>query len=67
MLIRLGATYPVRILAQAGRIQVFLAGSPIIDVTDTRYSTGYLGLNVFGGRAVFQDATLTVPTLSSGV
>lgn len=57
-LIRHGATYPVRIVATGGRIQVYLAGGLIIDVTDTRYGSGRVGLNVFGGRAAFQDAAL---------
>ncbi|HEY5833748.1 GH32 C-terminal domain-containing protein [Streptomyces sp.] len=58
ILIRHGATYPVRAVTTGSRIQVFLAGDLIIDVTDTRYGAGRVGLNVFGGRAAFQDAAL---------
>ncbi|WP_258053774.1 GH32 C-terminal domain-containing protein [Streptomyces sp. Ru72] len=54
-LVRRGTTYPVRILAQGDRIQVFLNGEQIIDVTDTTYTNGHVGLNVFGGRAAYQD------------
>ncbi|BBJ39465.1 hypothetical protein SSPO_021830 [Streptomyces antimycoticus] len=54
-LVRRGTTYPVRILAEGDRIQVFLNGERIIDVTDTTYSDGHIGLNVFGGRAAYQD------------
>ncbi|MGW5666291.1 GH32 C-terminal domain-containing protein [Streptomyces sp. NPDC003758] len=54
-LVRRGTTYPVRILAQGDRIQVFLNGEQIINVTDTTYTNGHIGLNVFGGRAAYQD------------
>ncbi|MYS91191.1 MULTISPECIES: GH32 C-terminal domain-containing protein [Streptomyces] len=54
-LVRRRTTYPVRILAEGDRIQVFLNGTRIIDVTDTTYSDGHIGLNVFGGRAAYQD------------
>lgn len=54
-LVRRGTTYSVRILAEGDRIQVFLNGTRIIDVTDTTYTSGHIGLNVFGGRAAYQD------------
>jgi levanbiose-producing levanase len=54
-LLRRGTTYPVRILTERDRIQVFLNGERIIDVTDTTYTSGHIGLNVFGGRAAYQD------------
>ncbi|MER6714580.1 GH32 C-terminal domain-containing protein [Streptomyces sp. NPDC000877] len=54
-LVRRGTTYPIRILAQGNRIQVSLNGKQIIDVTDTTYAEGHIGLNVFGGRAAYQD------------
>lgn len=54
-LLRRGTTYPVRVSAEGDRIQVFLNGKRIIDVTDTRYTSGRIGLNVFGGRATYQD------------
>ncbi|TJZ99047.1 GH32 C-terminal domain-containing protein [Actinacidiphila oryziradicis] len=54
-LVRRGTTYPVRILTEGDRIQVFLNSKRIIDVTDTTYTNGHIGLNVFGGRAAYQD------------
>ncbi|WP_338785564.1 hypothetical protein [Streptomyces sp. DG1A-41] len=42
-------------LTEGDRIQVFLNGERIIDVTDTTYTSGHIGLNVFGGRAAYQD------------
>ncbi|MFI9545118.1 GH32 C-terminal domain-containing protein [Streptomyces sp. NPDC052016] len=54
-LVRRGTTYPVRVLTEGNRIQVFLNGTRIIDVTDTTYASGHIGLNVFGGRAAYQD------------
>ncbi len=54
-LVRRGTTYPVRILTEGDRIQVFLNGTQIIDVTDRTYADGHIALNVFGGRAAYQD------------
>jgi levanbiose-producing levanase len=54
-LVRRGTTYPVRILTEGDRIQVFLNGTRIMDVTDTTYADGHIALNVFGGRAAYQD------------
>ncbi|MFC5787794.1 MULTISPECIES: hypothetical protein [Streptomyces] len=54
-LVRRGTTYPVRILTEGDRILVFLNGERIIDVTDTTYTNGHIGLNIFGGRAAYQD------------
>jgi len=64
LLLRVGATYPVRVLAQGSRIRVWLAdgADPIIDVTDTTYTSGVLGFDVFGGLAAYQDAYATQPT-----
>ncbi|MGI5198308.1 GH32 C-terminal domain-containing protein [Streptomyces sp. CA-288835] len=54
-LVRRGTTYAVRVLADGDRIRVFLNGTRIIDVTDATYTSGHIGLNVFGGRAAYQD------------
>ena len=64
LLLRVGATYPVRVLAQGSRIRVWLAdgADPIIDVTDTTYTSGVLGFDVFGGLAAYQDAYGTQPS-----
>lgn len=51
-LVRRGTTYPVRVLTEGDRIQVFLNGTRIIDVTDTTYTSGHVGLNVFGEGGV---------------
>lgn len=64
LLLRVGATYPIRVLAHSGRIRVWLAdgADPIIDVTDSTYSSGVLGFDVFGGQAAYQDAYATRPS-----
>jgi levanbiose-producing levanase len=54
-LVRRGTTYAVRVLADGDRIRVFLDGTRIIDETDATYTSGHIGLNVFGGRAAYQD------------
>ncbi|MGI5198349.1 GH32 C-terminal domain-containing protein [Streptomyces sp. CA-288835] len=54
-LVRRGTTYAVRVLSDGDRIRVFLDGTRIIDVTDATYTSGHIGLNVFGGRAAYQD------------
>ncbi|NYI03772.1 GH32 C-terminal domain-containing protein [Allostreptomyces psammosilenae] len=55
VLVRTGTSYPVRVLAEGTRIQVFLCGERIIDVVDATFAGGRVGLNVFGGRAAYQD------------
>ncbi|GHJ91588.1 hypothetical protein SNE510_11070 [Streptomyces sp. NE5-10] len=57
LLVRHGVTYHLRVVHRGTRIQVFLDGSGIIDRTDPdgTYASGHVGLNVFGGRAGFQD------------
>jgi levanase len=57
-LVRRGTTYPVRILVQGDHIQIWVNGARIIDVTNTTYQDGHVGLNVFGGRAAYQDTYL---------
>lgn len=56
-LLRHGATYHLRIVHQGARVQVFLDGNRIIDRTDpaAAHTDGHVGLNVFGGRAGYQD------------
>ncbi|MGW6393855.1 hypothetical protein ACWFR1_25900 [Streptomyces sp. NPDC055103] len=54
----LAGAYHLRIVHQGTRVQVFLDGNRIIDRTDQaagRPSDGHVGLNVFGGRAGYQD------------
>ncbi|WP_123041811.1 GH32 C-terminal domain-containing protein [Cohnella candidum] len=56
-LVQPGKTYHAKIVANGTNIKVYFDGSstPVIDVNDTRYGTGYFGLNVFGGRAYYQN------------
>ncbi|MFB7513388.1 GH32 C-terminal domain-containing protein [Streptomyces sp. NPDC056144] len=56
-LLRHGTTYHLRVVHQGTRVQVFLDGNRIIDHTDqtAAYAAGHVGLNVFGGRAGYQD------------
>lgn len=49
----------LRILARGGRIEAFIDGLQVLDATDTRYARGRIGLNVFGGRAAYQDTYVT--------
>ncbi|MET9660717.1 GH32 C-terminal domain-containing protein [Streptomyces sp. NPDC006510] len=59
LLIRAGVSLPLRIRARGGRIEAFVDGRPVIDVTDTHHARGRIGLNVFGGRAAYQDTFVT--------
>lgn len=59
LLIRAGVSIPLRIRARGGRIEAFVDGLPVIDVTDTHHTRGRIGLNVFGGRAAYQDTFVT--------
>ncbi len=55
-----GRTYHLRVVAGGSRIQVYLdhATTPVIDATDSTYSSGYLGVNVFNGSAAVQNLTM---------
>ncbi|MFH7340772.1 GH32 C-terminal domain-containing protein [Streptomyces sp. KHY 26] len=55
VMVRRGTTYAIRVLAEGQRIRVYLDGEQIADVTDSTYTEGHIGLNVFGGRAAYQD------------
>ncbi|WP_326599855.1 glycoside hydrolase family 32 protein [Streptomyces sp. NBC_01803] len=61
-LVRHDTTYAVRVLAEGSRVRVFLDGEQVIDATDGTYPAGHVGLNVFGGRAAYQDAYATEPS-----
>ncbi|MET7307889.1 hypothetical protein ACWD7C_14280 [Streptomyces sp. NPDC005134] len=54
LLIRTGVPLPLRLWVRGGRIETFMDGRPVIDVTDTRYARGRIGLNVFAGRSAYQ-------------
>jgi hypothetical protein len=47
-------TYHLKVEVREDHIQVYLDGTLMIDVEDSTYSDGYLGLNVFEGKGVFQ-------------
>lgn len=61
--IQTGRSYHLKVVATGARIQVFLdhSSSPVIDATDTAYSSGYLGANVFAGSATVQNLLLGGP------
>ena len=52
-------SYRVDASIVGNRITVSLDGSPLIDVTDSRLTSGRVGLNSFGGRAAYQDVVVT--------
>ena len=57
-----GQTYHLTVVATGPRIRVYLNGaaSPVIDVTDSTYTTGLLGLNTFQGQATLRNATASM-------
>jgi levanbiose-producing levanase len=57
MTIDTGKTYHLEVYAKNSSLKVFVNGydTPAISVTDTRYSSGRLGLNAFNGTAYFQN------------
>ncbi|MBO2447891.1 glycoside hydrolase family 32 protein [Actinomadura barringtoniae] len=61
-------TYRLKVNATGPRIQVFLgtSGTPVIDVTDTTYAGGLLGLNVFNGEATLRNANAGLATDITG-
>lgn len=61
--VKAGQTYHAKIVANGTNIKVYFDGSsePVMDVNDISYSSGYFGLNVFGGRAYYQNVYADVP------
>ena len=55
-----GRAYHLTVIASGARIRVYLdnGASPVIDATDTTYSSGLLGANVFSGSGVVQNLML---------
>ncbi|SEG64954.1 fructan beta-fructosidase [Actinacidiphila yanglinensis] len=51
-------SYHLKVVTSGPRIQVFLGDgtAPVIDVTDTTYGSGLLGLNVYDGAMTAQNA-----------
>ncbi|ALA40936.1 GH32 C-terminal domain-containing protein [Paenibacillus jamilae] len=70
-----GAIYHLKVSVEGSHLKVFWdeGYKPIIDVVDTTYTSGYLGLNVWNGSALFQniqvsdmDTNLSGPLLIRG-
>ncbi|MEU7869216.1 glycoside hydrolase family 32 protein [Dactylosporangium sp. NPDC049140] len=55
-----GRYYHLKVVAAGSRIRVYLdhGANPVIDATDTAYTSGRLGLNVFHGTAILANPTL---------
>lgn len=69
------AIYHLKVSVEGSHLKVFWdeGYKPIIDVVDTTYTSGYLGLNVWNGSALFQniqvsdmDTNLSGPLLICG-
>lgn len=58
-----GRTYHLKVTAVGSRFRVYLdrATQPVIDATDTAFSSGRLGVNVFDGAATFDNLQLNAP------
>lgn len=58
-----GRTYHLRLVATGPRLTVYLdhGATPVIDAQDATYPGGLVGVNVFDGAAVLQNANLGAP------
>lgn len=54
-----GVSYAVDAAVDGNRITVSVDGTQLIDVTDSALASGRVGLNVFDGRAAYQDVVVT--------
>ncbi|OFI37021.1 levanase [Arthrobacter sp. SW1] len=54
-----GVSYQLDAAIQGNRITVSVDGSQLIDITDAQFSSGKVGVNVFDGRAAYQDLVVT--------
>ncbi|MDU5947544.1 MAG: family 16 glycoside hydrolase, partial [Paenibacillus macerans] len=56
-----GEIYHLKVKAEGTRLQVFWGDryKPLIDVHDGAYASGYLGLNVWDGSALFQNVKVS--------
>lgn len=50
-----GRTYHLKVVASGASITVYLDGAMVIAATDTAYTSGRFGANVFAGTAEFQN------------
>jgi fructan beta-fructosidase len=62
-----GRTYHLKVVATGSRFQVYLDRSPVIDATDTAYPSGLLGVNVFSGKATFDNLQLNAPGFATNL
>ncbi|GAA3285336.1 glycoside hydrolase family 32 protein [Dactylosporangium vinaceum] len=64
-----GRFYHLKVVAAGPRIQVYLdhRTTPVIDATDTAYTAGRLGLNVFHGTGVVANPTVNGPGLRTNL
>lgn len=62
-----GRTYHLKVQTNASRIRVYLdnGSTPVIDATDTAYTSGLFGVNVFAGAATVQNLNLNGPAFTS--
>ena len=54
-----GVSYQLDTAIQGNRITVSVDGVQLIDITDAQFSSGKVGVNVFDGRAAYQDLVVT--------
>jgi levanbiose-producing levanase len=54
-----GVSYQLDTAIQGNRITVSVDGAQLIDITDAQFSSGKVGVNVFDGRAAYQDLVVT--------
>jgi fructan beta-fructosidase len=56
-----GRTYHLKVVADGPRIRVWLGcgADPVIDATDSTYSSGLFGVNAFAGNTVAQNLTIS--------
>ena len=64
-----GRTYHLKVVTAGAAIKVFLdhGTAPVIDATDTAYSSGYLGANVYNGTGTVQHLTLNGPGFTTNL
>ncbi|MFS0560990.1 glycoside hydrolase family 32 protein [Terribacillus sp. 179-K 1B1 HS] len=51
-------TYRVKIMANGAHIQIEVDGEKVIDTKDRTFAEGHFGLNVFGGKATYQNVKI---------
>jgi len=54
-----GVGYALDAAVQGNRITVSIDGTQLIDITDSQFPSGKVGVNVFDGRAAYQDLVVT--------